>query len=1220
MKQPRPLKAREPGPGEGDKRALDNATPYMTFLPDMDEGFHMGYKTVPGILSDGSQKPGEWLENFAKYIRTQGEDVGYSIPDVLASEQQLRRLSRLPYGVAMRHQEMLDYRAVLALLLLWDLLATDADGAVLTVEDMLGTGESSGFSQAVRSALNAARSAEGIQVFALSRPQSENPEKTPLCLLSRAMVLMPAANLGDLSQLLPPSVRWYERDRKRFVDPCAFLDERMRSVLIPRLRLLQALNEDASAESPVYSPEAQLCALIGRLIADVLAQREKWRERLLAGEDKAAEELRIRTLAVYVLGKRDSQLRLTVRSLPAAGCENNPLLRRLIAPGKKLPAFPPGEEVALYYLTGEPFARRSASFLLEPTEAQGESDTLERFRKEIALLDNYDENWRRDAGKTLEALAERLKGRTGVNPLIPRLLSHWAKEYRETPSFSDWEAVLRYPEDNGAQTLSPLLAKMLGAEAAACVSKPFSDCLLLIAGDGRSPLGSLPPNACLVQNAEPPAYFVPPLSPETAAWLEEQGEKNDPAAPRLMADSLFCTLSADGSALEAGFCVACRVRDENGDAPGKVTFLRTYPLRTLPESGAAFQLAATSLPCVTLWPDVRLNAERWRKYYVHVHRPDAVDVWALSSSGWVQGRPHTAREENGARHAPDRSWRTLCTDRFPAYTVLKRGALSLGALPNDQPQRMLRREDAAVIGLDFGSIATTVMLRQGDKVQPALLPGGLQGTLLMANPGDAGYLTDEFLPHDALEKDSAYYSVMDMFSDEPENWRNVLEDGHIYYPASLTALLAKEENSLYYDLKWSEEDYVLRCLRLFLKQAMVQAALSARLWGSASLSWRVSMPGALPPHRQEAYLALMRGLSHEVAEECGVPLTPGCPPVLYAAENQADGLYFRSRNEVNARNGYLNLDLGGGTADISLWLGNAVYATAECSLLMGCRHMLYASIANGHAEDFERDFAGADTPMGQAAREIVRRLRDGNATTRGQQKSMLLMDDFFAAYAPETRAAMAAARAQGKMTYTEALLLWNVGFLFHLCGLLLQRAYEEEELRPLLPKRLEICVAGNGGQLLKALSQEQMNSLCGLALQALCREHPVGALLPVQSADPKREVALGLLSDEGSLQSALQGVERWNGTPRQGAGRTTEEWAKPVADYLKRFCRAFPLAASQLLRDVCETDGGRGEPRLTAAAQMELNTILENERLAAAEDDMTAYTRCFAGMKRLWRI
>lgn len=130
---------------------------------------------------------------------------------MLASEQQLRRLARLPWEQAMTHQEMRDYRGILALLLLWDLLAEDGSlcgtaavyhGAGRTWRFCPGRGGGS-FPGARR---------EGLQVFTLCRTQSEHPEPVPLCLLSHSMVLMPAANLGDLSRLLPPSVRWYDRE------------------------------------------------------------------------------------------------------------------------------------------------------------------------------------------------------------------------------------------------------------------------------------------------------------------------------------------------------------------------------------------------------------------------------------------------------------------------------------------------------------------------------------------------------------------------------------------------------------------------------------------------------------------------------------------------------------------------------------------------------------------------------------------------------------------------------------------------------------------------------------------------------------------------------------------------------------------------------------------------------------------------------------------------
>ena len=103
---------------EAVKAELDQQTSYLTLLPAMDEGFHEGYQPVPGIIGDANQKPAEWLESVAQNMLAQGEDVGFAIPDVLAGEQQMRRLLRMPENA--HAQELTDWRAVLALLLLWD--------------------------------------------------------------------------------------------------------------------------------------------------------------------------------------------------------------------------------------------------------------------------------------------------------------------------------------------------------------------------------------------------------------------------------------------------------------------------------------------------------------------------------------------------------------------------------------------------------------------------------------------------------------------------------------------------------------------------------------------------------------------------------------------------------------------------------------------------------------------------------------------------------------------------------------------------------------------------------------------------------------------------------------------------------------------------------------------------------------------------------------------
>ena len=1187
---------------EAEKRRLDRQTPYLSLLPEMDEGMHIGYQEKAGIQCDGNQKPREWLENFARFLKTPGREVGYAIPDVLASEQQLRRLARLPWEQAMTHQEMRDYRGILALLLLWDLLAEDGSCAELRLYTM-EPDERGGFVRAVGEALSPARAREGLQVFTLCRTQSEHPEPVPLCLLSHSMVLMPAANLGDLSRLLPPSVRWYDREKRCFLDPCGYLDERMISVLVPRLRLLAALNEDASVHSPIYSPEAPLCALLNRMIREILQSRENGRQRLNAGDENAVRAFRTRVMAVYGLGRQETGLRLTREHLPCQlnGWEKNPLLKQLVNAEYPLPELPEGEEVQLYLLDGAAFARQSDAALLEPAGTEGEDALLRRIGEEIALLDRWDEGWQRQMSLTLAELADEIENRTGLCPCVPGLLRQWSAEYAAMPHYGDSCITLRYPEDTSVRSVSPLLNALLGEGADGWLAEPFSQGLLMAEGE-TTPFAPEMTPYLRVEGAKKTTWFAPPLSPALARWLEEAGERPGEHEPHLLPESLCCRLLPEGVA-EARFALGCRVDAPEGLRRGQITFVRRYRLCALPEEGGASALDAAALPSVTVWPNVRLNGGQWRQYFVHTHQPENLDVWSLSQEGWVQGPWKTAE---------NRRWQTACVERFPAMIVLKRGGISLGALVNDRPVTLIRHEEEAAAGLDFGSIATTVMLRLGEKTQPAALPEGLYGRLL--GHSEEAWLTDEFLSEQTDA--SACYSVMEMFGDEPEKWRGVLQDGHIYAPRSLTALLNKPSRSLYYDLKWSDENYALRCLRLFLKQVMLQTSLAALLSGAPALSWRVSMPGALPPYRQEAYLEMVRGLAREVAKETGMPLSARFPAVLYALENQADGWYFLSRSEVDARGGYLNLDIGGSTADLSLWLGGKNHAAAESSLLLGCRQMLYASFARGHGAEFATDFAQNSGSMAEAAAIIANRLDHPGSLGREAQKTMLLMDDFFAAYAPEIRQAMEEARAGGRVSYTECLLLFQFGFLFYLAGLMMERAWQEPELRPLMPVKLVVCIAGNGGQLMKTLSREQADGLCRMALEALSREHPTEALMPVQSDAPKREAALGLLYEDGDFQSTLQSRERWNGT-FTASGQSEEN---RLTAYLLRFAKVFPQAANRLFGSVCSEDPARGGVRLAPSARMELETIWANERAKHPEDDFAAWVGSLTALKQLWKI
>lgn len=1174
------------------KEQLDRQTSYLTFLPHMDDGFHTGYHTTPGVVTDRNKRPGDWLESLARNMRTNGQDVGYSIPDVLAYEQQLRRLSRLDPEEHRHNRQMIDYRAVLSLLLLWDSWEKDESWPVL--ELICLSGDRTAFSASVTAALTPKRAPDGLWVFALRSARDTESAVYPLALLSTALGIIPAADPGDLSGLLPSCVRWYDRAKQQFSDPCLSIPQRDAFVLVSRLRVLQRMKEQPEWNSPLMNGDEQLVSLLDRFAADLLNIHADWQKRLSALNSEAIASLRLQTLAACtpdgVLPIEKHNLRPA--ELPLAA---NPLLRALA--DENMPACPP-DELTLYTLAGQVFACTAHDTLFKPADQPNEAALLKQLQTEMDLLLKHDAGWRSQTAAALRIMQNNVSHQAGLMPQIPQWLGRWADELEAVPSAATCEIVLDQPAADCPVALRSLLERTIGLTDETLILNAFSDVLLIWDGDPAYD-DALLTARCAVNGL---GTAVPPVSPELCRWLMDRFDAEGDAAPVL--DPAFFAFAVDGDRISASFRILCHA---NGMASA-ITFRRTYCLHQNVrfETGSAIVLPATQRPGVTVWPNARFAPGLWKNYAVFVQQPGLLSAHASSTQGWQQGERYTT---------PAGSWQTVCTDTFPAFVPFRRGELSLGALMNDQPRRLLKHEPAAAIAIDFGSISTTVMLRQGDQVQPASLPECLHRTLL-APSTESDLMTNAFLPEDALLPGSAseatYYSVMDMFTDEPERWNSILRDGHIYYRSTLEALTQKNASALYYDLKWGEETYAQRVMRLFLKQVMVQSALSARLWGSGSASWRVSMPNAMPLHKQESYLELMRGLAREVAQETGLPLTQGVPSVLFATENQADGLYFLGRSEINAKSGYLNLDIGGSTADLSLWLGGARYASIEASLLMGCRQMLFASLLERHASDLDHDFDGMDDELETAIHQVTAAFRMEGSTTRGQRKCMLLLDDLLATRAESIRRCMAQSRAGGRISYLESLLLLQIGFLFYLAGEMLERAWHDSFMRMQLPPRMELCIAGNGGQLVKAFSEEQQTKLCSLALARLSADHPLQVLLPIQSRHPKQEVARGLLHDDTSLQSAIQGVEHFNGT-RPGEKRTENL----LLHYLPLFYHVFPQAAKRLMPKVFEE---LGTVAITATARMELDTIYENSILTEKNDDLAAYVSSFMALKRLWNI
>lgn len=1259
---------------------------YVTCLPTLTEGNNPPMEQRPGFAMPDSADPNGWLAFCAHNINTPGTDVGYAIPDVMAGEQQVKRLIRLPHVEAMRHQEMRDWRAVLAILLLWDSWPKDAYWPELKLTDYLRREQSgeeapSAFRQALLKAISRKRASGGLRLFALVRVTDLIEETCPLAVVSSDAVIAPAANMQErvLKRLLPGNVTWYDREKNRFDDPVRYLRDLDRLRLLMQLRILQQFNMDASLGSELSRGENNhLVGLLDQFMQDLIDFRYEWRNGVNRGETEPLRQLYLRIAAVkglYRDGENPciSSIRRELCRLDVAELLQNPLIASLTKT-------PEGADMAglleargvrstehgYYTYRGTPFAREDGSYLLEPMNDPGEPEALRALELEMTMMRDYSSVWNQEFGHTLHAMAEETLLRVGANRVIADWLEAWSRERMAVPRNANRTITLSYPLQGQPETLQALMREYLEMESLSIIYNVFADSLLVIAGPEAEAAPYAQPLArqLRVQGDVPQGeahYGVIPMSEDMVNWLmttpraSEEVPSADAAAagqrphqatqagpgaapagrraarhraPGLVPESLELTRTDgenDDYSIRAAYAVRRVSHGDTAIVERVVRFEKTFVYRRnlqqadLTRDDLIEQRRRDELPAVLAWPNVMLPPAQWRLYWLYATRDTSLTLWALKNGSWQNLCPSERAGAQGGRLA-------LMTDRFPRYLMLKRGGVMCGVLYNPAQPAALRADDAVTAGVDFGSTATAVMLQQGRRIFPALLDRPLHGYLLHNGEAIGQRLYDEFIPEAALQAGSddpqanVYATSLDVFTHDHAHWQEPLVDGHIYYYPGAAEYRAKDKDFLYYNLKWGQEEYRQSGVALFLRQSMVQTSLIARLHGAPSIAWRFSIPTALPDGQSRQYLDCVADLAQKVARDTGLPLQEG-NAVTYLSENGADGAYFLHEDMVDVRSGYINMDIGGGSCDLSLWLGGEEAPVEEHSLDLGSRSILFDSIARNR-ERFLADFQGlAPGPMLEDLEQFKQSLDGALNHPRKRDMAMFLMDQWLSRYAQQAVELLRGPSADGAPAYTASLVTLAFSFLYFLCGVLLANAYRQPQQRAKLGDAMQVCFAGNGGQLYRFLSPQQQEKVRRFA--ALCAEpgQPPMTLVGVLSPQPKQEIAIGLLYSTRT-SSAANLTAHGGALPAAPAAATTDggdgSQLEHFQAFFQLFMELFPQESALLLREATLTDAGT--TRLSADAAYLLRTAVNNQFAAEDGELPTRYVSCLLDVKKAWRV
>jgi len=935
-------------------------------------------------------------------------------------------------------------------------------------------------------------------------------DSSPFALVIPGRSFIPARRTAAQGSLVPAFATWFDPESNTFADPCSCLGEGDRKLLsqclsgyikalsgsggsLPFILFLESFLQDLASESSRRTQDSHLKTRLSAACS-------------LSRLPAYASGISVVTCAYEHFLEEDSfgSCLTGTDAFPPAACTDIP------------------QEV-LYLYRGIAFAREDSALLLGSPHARGEDYTLKRLAEECSLLSRSSDDYRDLLLGQLRALMDKYPDIVPeAREAAESLLLEAAKPVEPR------EPVFTWPWDPESPSMLTVFRECLGDILPGYVIAPFSDRLALFPARGNDVIGdALLSSMCT-------------LRPTETAASESAEIVQDAVLPPLSAKfgRALCTLPEGRTLLREGLLQF----EYTGEGSCKVTLTLdgAFPVRLVrvyaPEE--ILHLYAHDIPTVAVWPSVPFPPGEWNAYYVYAHLSEPYSASVLPENGSFGELLQTS----GGRYA-------AVFDAFPVCIALSHGQESVGIIPNVLPKPIPEESAPVEICVDFGSAGTSVVFSADRKRRP--MHGPVMVRTLLNNPAASrDLLRREFLP--AVPVSALLPTVSRIFRNVPGAAPVPFMDGIILMSSDIKDLLATPSDTVYISLKWEEEKG--RSGFLCLHQVLLMAALQARCEGAASVSWRFSLPDEMAKEGRESLMGLFLSLCGSVMQESGYPVPPEGLPVSFASESSAIGAYFRYCAPEDTRGGFMTLDLGACTADISLFLRGREQAARTCQIPLGVHYMLIPSLLRD-PDLFSRELGfWPDEVFRKDLALLTQSLHAARTDTAALRCTRVSLDYFIADHLPVIMQCILQMYSAGTPSRTGALVLLHFSYLMMLSGLVLLQLAVDPSRNDFLPEQMALCLAGRGASLMEALPAPVKTSLWHFL--SMFRNKRVASLSLLFSAEKKMEIPVGL----SMLQEIYHMLPPASAVPASISVRPAEL----LPEFLLRFRREFP-ASSELL-------------------------------------------------------
>ena len=994
-------------------------------------------------------------------------------------------------------------RGLLACLLLRQYRRRTADEASLAFEPL--TADAS----PVLRAWLAAHHADCVRIVSLTKED----ESLPFALILPGCGLIPAYRTAAHGSMVPAfAASWFDADTFTFRDPCSLLCESDRSVMKEQLiRMLDAFPGSASSSFRSF-----LSSFRDDLEKGPAALPDRMDLRL-----KAAFGLRllpafsaslVRLTCFYEHGLSEDAVAsclLGQCSIPASCC-NVP------------------DDIVFCY-RDVPFARESTVMLLEGIPLPAEDYILNLLAEECRTLARSSDDYHDALVHELNLLLERYPD---ANPeareIALKLLDEASHPVQDTVTELTW------PWDPQSPSVLTILTESLGGGLAPLALRPFSDKLALFPARGGEVIGDALLSAMCIL---PPSV---PAQADEEAPAAQPAVQSDAVLPPLSGDlaNALCRLPEGRTLVRSGL-LSFEQAEENS-IKAVLTLEGRFPVRLQRTyaSDEILTLYAHDIPTLAVWPDLPFSPEDWKAYLVYSNLSSLYGLKVFTA--------------DGSSCVPDPGESSRSVSRFSSFPLcftFTYGESSIGSVLNLLPAPEIRKEGSSTACIDFGSVGTSVVFASGHHRRP--LQGASMVRTLVNNPATSrDLLRREFLP--AVPVSALLPTAARIFRNVPGAAPLPFEDGIVLMSSCLQDVLSIPSGALYTCLKWEEEKG--RSISLCLHQIMLMTALQARSEGLSSLLWRFAMPDEMAKAGREKLRELFIALAQEVNETAGFPVPDNEPLVTFAPESAALGAYFRFCASEDTRGGFMVLDIGACTADISLFLRGREQAVRTCQIPLGIHYMLLPCLLRDPSLLRQELGYTQDPVFLQDLALLEQILTNAKADSSALRHSRLALDSFIADRSAFLLPAFLYHPATGLPTRLGSLLLLHFSFLMMLSGLVLLQISVDPGRNDFLPEQMSLCLAGRGSLLLEGLPPQVKTGLWHCL--TMFRNQRVSSISLLFSAEKKMEIPVGL----SLLQEITPNLPDPPAVPSAISVRPEEL----LPQFLIRFAKEFPASAGLL--------------------------------------------------------